>query len=76
MPERQLLGGESRQVLEEAISRLPDVHRAILVLRDVEELSNEEVAEIVGCTVSEAKTCLHQARMAVREHLTRRLGGY
>jgi RNA polymerase sigma-70 factor (ECF subfamily) len=46
------------------------------VLRDVEELSNEEVAEIVGCTVSEAKTCLHQARMAVREHLTRRLGGY
>lgn len=76
IPERQLLGGESRQVLDEAISRLPDVHRAVLVLRDVEELSNEEVADIVGCTVSEVKTCLHQAHMAVREHLTQRLGGY
>jgi RNA polymerase sigma-70 factor, ECF subfamily len=74
MPERQILGGESRHVLEEAISRLPDVHRAMLVLRDVEELSNEEVAEIVGCTVSEVKRCLHQARMALREHLTQQLG--
>jgi len=76
VPERQLLGGESRQVLDEAISRLPDVHRTILVLKDVEELSNEGVAEIIGCTVSEVKTGLHQARMAVREQLTQRLGGH
>jgi len=75
MPDRRLLEGEAREVLEEAICRLPDVYRAMLVLRDVEELSNEQVAEVVGCTVLEAKKRLHQARMAVREYLTRRLGG-
>ena len=75
LPDRRLLEGEARAVLEEAICRLPDVYRAMLVLRDVEELSNEEVAGVVGCTVSEAQKRLHQARMAVREYLTQRLGG-
>ena len=74
MPDRWLLEGDAREVVEEAICRLPDVYRAMLVLRDVEELSNEEVAEVVGCTVLEAKKRLHQARMAVREHLTQRFG--
>jgi RNA polymerase sigma-70 factor (ECF subfamily) len=74
-PEQQLLAGESRRILEEAIDRLPDHYRAVLVLKDVEELSNEDVAQIVGDTVAAVKTRLHRARMAVREQLTRRLGG-
>jgi RNA polymerase sigma-70 factor (ECF subfamily) len=45
------------------------------VLKDVEELSNEEVAQVVGDTVAAVKTRLHRARMALREQLTRRLGG-
>jgi DNA-directed RNA polymerase specialized sigma24 family protein len=40
----------------------------------VEELSNDEVAQIVGDTVAAVKTRLHRARMALRELLTRRLG--
>jgi RNA polymerase sigma-70 factor (ECF subfamily) len=74
-PEQQLLTGESRRILEEAIDRLPDHYRAVLVLKDVEELSNEEVAQVVGDTVAAVKTRLHRARMALREQLTRRLGG-
>jgi RNA polymerase sigma-70 factor (ECF subfamily) len=73
-PERELLSGEARRLLEEAIDRLPDHYRAVLVLKDVEELSNEEVAQVVGDTVPAVKTRLHRARMALREHLTRRLG--
>jgi RNA polymerase sigma-70 factor (ECF subfamily) len=73
-PERELLAGESRRVLEEAIDRLPDHYRAVLVLKDVEELSNDEIAQIVGDTVAAVKTRLHRARMALREHVTRRLG--
>lgn len=73
-PERELLAGESRRILEEAIDRLPDHYRAVLVLKDVEELSNDEVAQIVGDTVAAVKTRLHRARMALREHLTQRLG--
>jgi len=73
-PEAELLSGEWRRVLTEAIERLPDHYRAVLVLRDVEELSSDEVAEIVGDTVAAVKTRLHRARMALREQLTRRLG--
>jgi RNA polymerase sigma-70 factor (ECF subfamily) len=73
-PERELLAGESRRILEEAIDRLPDHYRAVLVLKDVEELSNDDVAQIVGDTVAAVKTRLHRARMALREQLTIRLG--
>ena len=73
-PERELLSGESRRLVEAAIDRLPEHYRAVLVLRDVEELSNEEVAQIVGDTVAAVKTRLHRARMALREELTRHLG--
>lgn len=73
-PERELLAGESRRILEEALDRLPDHYRAVLVLKDVEELSNEEVARVVGDTIAAVKTRLHRARMALRELLTRRLG--
>jgi len=74
MPDDKLLSGESRRMLEAAIDRLPEHYRAVLVLRDVEELSNEEVAQIVGDTVPAVKTRLHRARMALREQLTRHLG--
>src|SRR5437016_2084788 len=73
-PERDLLSGETREVLQRAIDRLPEHYRAVLVLRDVEELSNEEVAEVTGESVPSVKSRLHRARMALREQLTRHLG--
>ena len=73
-PERALLSGEAREIFEEGLALLPDHYRAILVLRDVEELSNEEVAEALGESVASVKSRLHRARMALREVLTRRLG--
>ena len=73
-PERERLSGEAREILEEGLALLPDHYRAILVLRDVEELSNEEVAEALGESVASVKSRLHRARMALREALTRRLG--
>ena len=73
-PDAELLSGETRRVLEEAIDRLPEHYRAVLILKDVEELTNEDVAAGVGDSVSAVKTRLHRARMALREILTRRLG--
>ncbi len=73
-PDAELLSGETRRVLDEAIDRLPEHYRAVLILRDVEELSNDEVAASVGDSVAAVKTRLHRARMALREILTRTLG--
>jgi RNA polymerase sigma-70 factor, ECF subfamily len=73
-PESELLSGEAREILDRALERLPEHYRALLVLRDVEELSNEKVAEILGESVSSVKSRLHRARMALREILTRQLG--
>ena len=72
-PEEVLLTGESRRVLELALDRLPAHFRAVLVLRDVEDLSNEEAARLLGEAVSSVKSRLHRARMALREQLTRAL---
>lgn len=73
-PERALLSGETRAVLGRALDALPEHYRAVLALRDVDELSNEETAEILGESVASVKSRLHRARMALREQLTRHLG--
>lgn len=72
-PEAELLDGEARTVLARAIDQLSDTYRAVLILRDVEELSNEETARILGESVGSIKSRLHRARMALREQLTRHL---
>lgn len=79
-PEQELLSGETRRILNQALDDLPDQYRAVLILRDVEGLSNEETAEALGESVASVKSRLHRARMALRERLTghlapRRLGG-
>lgn len=73
-PEAELLSRETRDILHHAIHGLPDTYRAVLVLRDIEGLSNEEVAAVVGETIPAVKSRIHRARMALREELTRRLG--
>jgi RNA polymerase sigma-70 factor (ECF subfamily) len=72
-PDEELLAEESRAALRQAIDALPSAYRAVLVLRDVEELSNEEVAAALGESLASVKSRLHRARMALREQLTRRL---
>ena len=69
-PEEELLSREGRATLSRAIDGLPEHYRAVLVLRDVEGLSNEEAAEILDESVASVKSRLHRARMALREQLT------
>ena len=68
-PEDELLSGEAREILEQALDRLPEHYRALLVLRDVEELSNEEVAGVLGESVSSVKSRLHRIRVKTRNAL-------
>jgi RNA polymerase sigma-70 factor (ECF subfamily) len=72
MPDETLLSKEGWEIIAAAVERLPEHYRAVLLLRDVEELSSEEVAEVLGESVASVKSRLHRARMALRELLTRR----
>lgn len=71
-PEAALARKETREVLEEAVDSLSTSLRAVFQLRDVEERSTAETAEILGLTQAAVKVRLHRARLALRE----RLGGY
>jgi RNA polymerase sigma-70 factor (ECF subfamily) len=71
LPDQVLLSAEGRHVVRTAVERLPAHYRSVLLLRDVEELSSEEVSQIVGVSVASVKSRLHRARMALREQLTR-----
>jgi len=71
MPGEALLSQEGRGVVRAAVECLPAHYRIVLILRDVEELSSEEVSQIVGESVASVKSRLHRARMALREQLTR-----
>lgn len=55
--------------LATAMSDLPAGYRAVLVLHDVEGLSHEEIADILGCRVGTSKSQLHKARCKMRELL-------
>jgi len=70
-PEEELLSGETRDLVRRLIAGLPEQYRVVLLLRDMEELSNEETAEILDETIPSVKSRLHRARMALREQLTR-----
>jgi RNA polymerase sigma-70 factor (ECF subfamily) len=72
-PDEVAQGVETRAILTQALERLPDTYRAVVLLRDLEGLSNEEAAEVLGETVASVKSRLHRARMALREQLTRAL---
>jgi len=57
---------QTRRLVRECIDRLPESHREVLVLRDVEELDTDETAALLGLTASAVKTRLHRARQALR----------
>ena len=69
LPDRQMLQSEMNQELARAIGELPENYRAVILLRDMEELSTLETAQILDLTEDVVKTRLHRARLAVRQEL-------
>ena len=52
-----------------SIRHLPDIYRSVVLLRDVEELTTEETAEVLEVSTDVVKTRLHRGRLALRQHL-------
>ena len=60
---------ETASIVRQAIDMLPDQHRVILLLRDIEERDTAETAAILGTTTTAVKVRLHRARQALRSLL-------
>ncbi|HET9754055.1 MAG TPA: RNA polymerase sigma factor, partial [Myxococcales bacterium] len=73
-PEQQASSGEVRKLLEEAILALPDAYRAVLMLRDVEEMNTAEAAAVLDISEENVKVRLHRARALLRRELYARAG--
>lgn len=74
-PEQSTSAREVRQILEEALLELPEAYRAVLMLRDVEELSTSETAEALSLSEENVKVRLHRGRAILRKHLAARISG-
>jgi RNA polymerase sigma-70 factor (ECF subfamily) len=70
LPEDELLAGEGKEALDDAIRTLPESMRIVFLLRDVEGLSIKETADALNLTETNVKTRLLRARMALRESLS------
>jgi RNA polymerase sigma-70 factor (ECF subfamily) len=69
LPEEQLLRAEMKAALDRAIRELPETYRAVVLLRDVEEISTEETARILDLSPDAVKQRLHRGRLAIRQKL-------
>lgn len=71
--ERKALNEELGQMIRKYTDQLSEKYKVVFVLSDVEGLSNEETAQILGLTVPAVKSRLHRARLYLREQLSRYL---
>ena len=69
LPDRELMRGEMSAALHRAISELPELYRAVIILRDIAELSTEETAQLLDVQTDVVKTRLHRARLALRQKM-------
>lgn len=70
-PEQRYTQEEIREILKDAVESLRPAFRTVFVLRDIEELSTEETANILGLSIPAVKSRLLRARLQLREKLTR-----
>ena len=70
-PEQKYSHTEMREILDEAVASLRPAFRSVFVLRDIEELSTEETANVLDLSVPAVKSRLLRARLQLREKLTR-----
>ena len=72
-PDRAVEGAQMDKVLQDAIATLDEDHRLVIVLREIEDLSIEEICEITGLPDGTVKSRLHRARLALRKKIARHM---
>jgi RNA polymerase sigma-70 factor (ECF subfamily) len=74
-PEQVLLDAEMRRVMDEAVASLSETLRSVFVLRDVNQLSTAQAAQVLGLSEEAVKSRLLRARLALREKLSAYMAG-
>ena len=74
-PEAELARNQAKYLLEHAVDALPDEFRAVFVLREVEGLSTDETASVLGIKPETIKTRLHRARRMMRLSIEKQMTG-
>ena len=69
-----LAGQQERDLVQDAIARLPERQRQALVLKQYHDLSYQEIADAMGASVSSVQMLLHRAMTALRKDLKARRG--
>jgi RNA polymerase sigma-70 factor (ECF subfamily) len=72
-PERKVLAAEQHHLLHQAILRIPATLRIVLVLHDMEELTTEQVAQVLSLQQGTVRIRLHRARLSVRKEMSQLL---
>ena len=70
-PEQRYAQQELREILDRAVNSLPPIFRTVFVLRDLDQLSTEEVAQALNLSVPAVKSRLLRARLQLREKLSK-----
>ena len=68
-PAQEAVERELQEKIKEAVQELPEAQRTAVILCRYEGLSYEEIAEVLGCSVSATKSLLHRARLALKDKL-------
>jgi RNA polymerase sigma-70 factor, ECF subfamily len=69
-PDEVLLSKEVIEIIEKAMNELPELSRIVFHLKDIEGLSNGEVAGVLGLSVPAVKSRIHRARLFLRDKLS------
>lgn len=69
--EKLLLRQELRDKIDSAIDKLPDDYRIVFIMKDIEDMSIEEIGKELGLTVPAVKSRLHRARLFLRKEISK-----
>jgi RNA polymerase sigma-70 factor, ECF subfamily len=69
LPDEDLIETERNKTIEKAIATLPDKYRAPIILREIEELTYEQIAQILGLGLGTTKSRISRARALLRDKL-------
>jgi len=72
-PERQLVAKQQLGLVMDIVNRLPENHRTVIQLRDIEGYTYKEIAEMTGYNIQKVKVYLHRARTKLKQEIKRKI---